>query len=124
MYRRNQTKTLYSAVARRVWERYRPSLLDMPIGVTLLRDREVSLPYKVRAFTSAMAIAAGLFGMQWLLAWSAGIRRPMTSPIMEIVLVVAVMVLAAPLAMVRIAEPHHVVRARLRRVRVIPLKRQ
>lgn len=124
MYRRDSHRTLYRDAARRAWERYRPSLLDMPIGLSLLRDPEVSPRCKLRALTTAVAVAAGLFGLQWLLAWTAGIQRPVVSPMAALVLAVGILALAMPLTMVRVVEPEHVVRARLRKVKVIPLKRQ
>ncbi len=124
MYRRNQSKTLYRAVARRVWERYRPSLLDMPVGLRLLRDPDVSLRSKLYALTVSLAVAVGLFGLQWLLARTIGLHRPVIAPMVEPVLALAVLAIAAPLAMVRIVEPAHVVRLRLRKTRVIPLRRQ
>lgn len=123
MFGRDQSRTLYRAAARRVWERYRPSLLDMPVGISLLRDPEVGLTYKLRAVTTALAVAVGVFGLQWLLAWTAGIHRPVVAPAVELALAAAVLALAVPLAIVRVVEPEHVVRVRLRKYRVIPLKR-
>ena len=124
MNRRNDSKTLYRAVARRVWERYRPGLLDMPVGLSLLRDPEVSLRSKLKALTIALAVAVGLFGFQWLLARTIGLNRPVIAPMVEAVLALSVLLIAAPLVMVRLVEPVHVVRRRLRKVRVIPLRRQ
>ncbi len=124
MYRRTPSKTLYRAVARRVWERYRPGLLDMPVGLSLLRDPEVSGRSKLRALTVSLAVAVGLFGLQWLLARTIGLHRPIIAPTVEAVLALAVLAVATPLAMVRLVEPAHVVRLRLRKVRVIPLRRQ
>ncbi|MBM3495221.1 MAG: hypothetical protein FJX72_13000 [Armatimonadetes bacterium] len=123
MYRQAQSRSLYRDVARRVWERYRPSLLDIPVGVSLLRDPTVDRRRKLGALTIALAVAAVLFGMQWLLAWSAGLRGPVSSLLVELTLAAGVLALVAPLALVRIAAPEQVVRVRLRKVRVIPLRK-
>jgi hypothetical protein len=114
---------LYRAVARRVWERYRPSLLDLPVGFGLLRDRGVGRGSKVLALGLSSAVAVGLFGLQSALAWTIGLRGPVASVSVELALAAGVLAIAAPLAMVRLAAPEEVVRARLRRVRVIPLRR-
>lgn len=88
-----------------------------------MRDPTVDRRRKLGALTIALAVAAVLFGMQWLLAWSAGLRGPVSSLLVELTLAAGVLALVAPLALVRIAAPEQVVRVRLRKVRVIPLRK-
>jgi hypothetical protein len=124
MYRREESRALYRAVARAVWERYRPGTLELPVGWTLLRDPGVSLRRKLRAAGVGLAAVAGVFGVQWALAWLTGIREPVAPPIVMLAEAAAALAIVSPIAMLRFADAEHVVRARLRRLAVIPLRRR
>lgn len=124
MYRRDQSMALYREVARNVWERYRPGALELPVGWALLRDPRVSRAQKTRSLTVGLAVAVGLFTAQFALAWVSGIRHAVASPVVMLVEGAAVMALVVPLAILRLADPEQVVRARLRRLAVIPLRRR
>jgi len=124
MHRRDESRALYRAVARAVWERYRPGALELPVGWTLLRDPGVSLRRKARAAGVGLATVGGMFGMQWALAWLTGIREPVASPVAMLAEAAAVLAIVSPIAMLRFADAEQVVRARLRRLAVIPLRRR
>ncbi len=124
MYRREESSVFYRAVARSVWERYRPRALELPVGLSLLRDPEVGVMAKAKAVIRGLAMVALLFGLQGVLAHVFGVRAPHTSTPLTMTVAVATLVIVVPLALLRIAEPEHVVRARLRRMAVIPLRRR
>ncbi len=124
MHRWTASHSLYRDAARRVWERYRPSLLVLPVGMALLRDREVRLTHKFRALGAALGIYAGLLVLQHLVAWRVGLHSLSTSLLMVGFTGIASLLVFAPLALVRLSAPEHVVRVRLRRFPVIPLRRR
>lgn len=124
MHRKNRTNTLYREEARTVWERYRPRALELPVGWTLLRDTQVCLCYKLRALSAALAVTAGLFAIQILIAKIIGVHEPVASPIVMLLEAVAAVALITPLAIIRFAPPDRVVLARLNKMAVIPLRRR
>lgn len=124
MYRSDESTSLYRAAARNVWERYRPRALELPVGLALLRDPEVDLSAKVRAIGRGVAAVALLFVAQAVVAYLTGLREPITPVPVMVSIALAALAITVPLAMMRLAEPEHVIRVRLRRLEVIPLRRK
>lgn len=124
MYRREASRTLYRSVARMVWERYRPGALELPVGWALLRDVEVALHIKARAAAIGMSVGLGALALQAVLVQTVGLHRPAMPMPIAAILGLGLAVVATLLAMIRLAEPGHVVRARLSRMAVIPLRRR
>jgi len=124
MYRRDSSNALYRSVARMVWERYRPRALELPVGLALLRDAEVPLADKVASGGIGLAAIVLVFAVQTVLARTIGLQPPAIATPLQFLEAVAGLAVVTPLVLIRIADPEHVVRVRLRRLAVIPIKRR
>lgn len=124
MYLRDQRTSLYREAARIAWARYRPRGFEFAVGWALLRDSEVPLGDKIRSGVVTLGVV-----LAWLMlsTWVTSHAGTAHSNLLWLTAGAGTLVslfVVLPLAMIRMADPEHIVRVRLQRLAVIPLKRR